>query len=93
MLHRTELARAGRVALVCGTANLVAYIIIAQAIGGDAMAGRAEGGRYFLSNNGILTETTRGLFLYSQIHTLTTWISLPIAVVGGVISIRRRGTA
>jgi hypothetical protein len=65
--------------------NFLLFCVIGVCIGGDALNGKTENGRYFLSMNGRITEVSRGLWLYSRYHAISTlvlWVTAFI-VIGG----------
>lgn len=66
------------VAVVC-LANFAAFFIAAVVLGGDAINGRAEGGRCFLASHGKLTEVSREIYVYSRYHAISLWITHPLA--------------
>ena len=72
-------------AIVVGILNFLAFGIIATYLGGDAVNGRSENGRYFLSNHGKETEVSQGVFNYSRIHVYSVWITHPLAILSGLI--------
>ena len=53
--------------------NIGAYVVVATFLGGDAINGRIENGRYFLGAHGKYTEVSRTTFNYSRIHTYSVW--------------------
>ena len=59
--------------------NFIAFIVIATYLGGDAINGHAEAGRYFLSEHGRLTEVSYGVFLFSYWHCLSVWATHALA--------------
>ena len=61
--------------------NFVAFIIIAQIIGGDALNGKIIIGHYFLWNKGRLTEVPEWEFRYSQIHAISMFCTHILAFV------------
>lgn len=63
---------AGRVRLKCKSL---------QVLGGDALNGHADAGRFFLANHGKLIETTEGMFRYSAIHGASLFVTTPLAMV------------
>ena len=77
--------KAGLLALVLGIVNFAAFVLISLWIGGDALNGHTLNGHYFLSNHGQLTETTRVVFLYSEIHACSLFLSGPITLIGAAI--------
>jgi hypothetical protein len=52
--------------------NFVAFVLIAAAIGGDALNGYAQHGRYFLRAHGHETEVSWAVFTYSKWHASIT---------------------
>lgn len=54
--------------------NLLGFLVTARIIGGFAVIGHIEGGRYFLKTwpYGQITEVSRNLFVYSNIHLAVT---------------------
>jgi hypothetical protein len=67
--------------MIVGLVNFAVFIVVAIMIGGDAVAGHEENGRYFLSSHGKLTEVSKPVFVYSTWHTLSTWITHPMALL------------
>jgi hypothetical protein len=63
--------------------NFLAFWIAAVAIGGDALSGTADAGRYYVSNHGKLTEVSSRVWHYSRIHTISIWITHPLGIFGG----------
>ena len=61
--------------------NFGAYILIAILIGGDAINGHAESGRYYLAMHGHLTQVSRSVFEYSRWHTYLLWSHTAILIV------------
>jgi hypothetical protein len=62
-------------------ANLLVFIAIAIAIGGDAINGHQQGGHYFLASHGTLTEVSRNVFTYSKVHSIAVMVTVPLAVL------------
>ena len=60
-------------------ANFIAFFIAAMILGGDALNGKTEGGRFFLADHGTLTEVSRVTFVYSRYHAMSLFITTPIA--------------
>lgn len=71
-----------------GLANFAMFLIGAVILGGDAVSGKVEDGHYYLSNHGRLTEVSRGAYIYSRTHTLSVWVTHPLAILA-VIAERR----
>ncbi len=70
--------------------NFASFWIVASMHGGDAANGKEEGGRYFVANHGRYTEVTRSYFEYSRIHSLSIWITHPIAILGAFWFVSRK---
>jgi len=68
-----------------GILNFASFIIVALAIGGDAVNGKTEGGRYYLSEHGRDTEVSRSVFEYSRFHVYSVWVTHPLAMFGGYL--------
>jgi len=49
--------------------NFVTYGVTAILLGGDAVNGHAEAGRYYLAMHGRLTEVSRPVFEFSRWYT------------------------
>lgn len=50
--------------------NFVVFVAIASYLGGNAINGKVEDGRYFLGSHGNYTEVSYEIFVYSKIHTI-----------------------
>ena len=71
-----------------GFANFAAFLIAAVVLGGVAVSGKVEDGRYYLSNHGRLTEVSRGTYFYSRVHTHSVWVTHPIAILAAIVASR-----
>ena len=80
----------GSILFFTGLLNFAIFGVASFGIGGDALSGRAENGRYYLSNHGTLTETTHAIFVYSQVHAISVCITHPLALFGGWLSTRSK---
>jgi hypothetical protein len=65
-----------------GVLNFVIFWHVAVQIGGDAVSGKIEDGRYFVSSHGRLTEVSSETWRYSYAHKVSTWITHPLGAVG-----------
>jgi hypothetical protein len=61
--------------------NFTAFWVIAVAIGGDAVSGKVESGRHYLSSHGKLTEVSRAVYVYSYTHTVSVWVTHPAVLI------------
>lgn len=68
--------------------NILAFGLAALFLGGDAVNEGADAGRYFLSDQGTLTEVGRVTWRYSQAHRVSIWFSMP-ALLGAMLAARR----
>jgi len=68
-----------------GILNFISFCIVAGVIGGDAVNGKTEGGRYYVSEHGHDTEVSRSVFEYSRFHAHSVWVTHPLAMVGILI--------
>ncbi len=71
--------------IAIGILNFVSFCIVAEVIGGDAINGRIDGGRYFVSEHGHDTEVSRSVFEYSRFHAHSVWVTHPLVFVGFLI--------
>jgi hypothetical protein len=69
-------------------ANFAIFWHIGVAIGGDALSGKAADGHYYVSSHGRFTEVPEWLYRYSRAHTVSTWVTYPLAVVGWLLMYR-----
>jgi hypothetical protein len=75
-----------------GMANWLAWGIGAIFLGGDALAGKEENGRYFLRSHGRYTEVSRRAFTYSRIHGYTAWAGFGVAALVAVSHAMKKDT-
>lgn len=59
--------------------NFPAFIAVDLWLGGDPLNGKAEAGRYLLNNHGQYTEVSHPVFVYSQIHATSIFITHALA--------------
>lgn len=84
------LQRLGAIIAVTWFLNFAAFVVIAIRIGGDAMNGHAAGGHYYLADHGTLTEVSRQVFVYSEIHVISVWVLTALVIPLGLIHAWRR---
>lgn len=68
-----------------GLLNFLIFWHVAVFLGGDAVSGKVEDGRYFVSGHGKLTEVSAETWRYSYAHTVSTWITHPLAGLGWLL--------
>lgn len=63
--------------------NFAAFWIISLSLGGDALNGKIQNGRYYVGNHGRYTEVSKEIWTYSKIHTTSIWVTHPIGIILG----------
>ena len=66
--------------------NFLGFAAVSRWLGGDALNGRIEDGRYFLNQNGRLMEVSQSVFEYSRWHARSLFVTHPLAIVTGIIA-------
>ncbi len=65
--------------------NLLLFFILSAYLGGDALNGKIIDGRYFLASHGRLTEVSRRVFIYSEVHAVFVVVlgvlAMPLAII------------
>jgi hypothetical protein len=67
--------------------NFSAYVVVANWLGGDAVNGHAEAGRYFLGGHQT-TEVSRAVFEFSRWYTYILWVHGAVTCVSAIIQSR-----
>lgn len=75
--------------ILFGFVNFFSFIVVSIYLGGDAMNGRTEAGRYFLSEHGRLHEVPKTVFTYSLWHARSLFLSHPLVILAGWLAVRR----
>ena len=72
--------------------NFLAFVAIANTLGGDAVNGYASGGHYFLGlhSNGPYREVSGAVFRYSQWHLFSVAASILIVLIAAARQGMRR---
>ena len=73
-----------------GLANFAAFLFLAIRLGGDAVNGKAEDGRFFLMEQGVYTEVSEAVFNYSRWHVYSVWVTYPLGVAAAILGHRYR---
>ena len=77
-----------KIVAIAGGANFILFWIVGQILGGEALQGKVEDGRYYLTNQGKHTEVSHFVFTYSYIHAISVNVSWPFVLVAfGYLSI------
>jgi len=79
-----------RVIALVAMVNFFAFWYGALIIGGDAINGKEDGGKFFVGDHGKYTEVTEGVYRYSRFHALSLFVTHPLGMVAGLISLWRK---
>jgi hypothetical protein len=63
--------------------NFMWFAIETMVLGGDALNGKVEDGRYYLKLKGKYTEVSRSVWNYSYAHAVSVCVTHPVGFVGG----------
>ncbi|MGO4715073.1 hypothetical protein [Bradyrhizobium sp. 2TAF24] len=73
-----------------GILNFLVFVVIAIAIGGDAVNGRIVDGHFYVANHGRLTEVSQAVYTYSLWHVRSIFVTHPLAILTGYLAQRER---
>ena len=79
-----------------GILNFVVFVAIACYLGGDAVNGKIEGGRYYLfgvrseAGRKVYTEVSESVFNYSKWHVYSLWATWPLVMAAGFAANRKQ---
>lgn len=65
--------------------NLLAFLAGAAYLGGSALWGKEEHGRYYVGSHGHYTEVSQRVFEYSSAHGHSVQITMPLAMLIGLV--------
>ena len=83
-------------AWVLGILNFLIFVAIACYLGGDAVNGKVEEGRYYLfgvravAGQKVYTEVSESVFRYSQWHAYSVLVSWPLVMTAAYVANRIR---
>ena len=83
--YRVIIHSACKIIFLLALLNFGLFIVNAMFLGGDALNGKVEGGRYFLSNHGVYTEVNYFVFTYSKLHAISLFITHPLAILAAFV--------
>lgn len=72
--------------------NFGVWGVVNSVIHGDAVNGKINHGKYYVAMKGRYTEVTRGVYLYSYVHTCTNFVLFPATILSGFLGIRHSST-
>jgi len=58
--------------------NFLVFMLAALYLGGDALGGKEEHGKYFLESHGHFTEVSEKVFRYSKVHARSVEVTAPL---------------
>ena len=91
-MNETKTRRFRRVCQIfCGVGilNFAVFVAIAAYLGGDAVHGKIQGGRYYLfgmrskAGRKVYTEVTESVFNYSKWHAYSLMATWPLVMAAG----------
>lgn len=91
-----QLLVAWNTAVILGLLNFLIFVTVACYLGGDALNGKVEEGRYYLfgvravAGRKVYTEVSAPVFLYSKWHAYSVLISWPFVMVAAYAANRLR---
>jgi hypothetical protein len=78
--------------IVVGILNFLIFLAGAIYLGGDAVNGKVEGGRYYLlgvraeAGRKVYTEVSEPVFTYSKWHVYSVFVTWPLVMAAGFAS-------
>ena len=79
------LSKFGRALVLLAIANFTAFWFATMAMGGSALNGKVEGGRYFVGEHGEYTEVTASRFEFSAWHGRSIVLTHALGAVGALL--------
>src|SRR5882724_6299776 len=86
--------KACRLVIALGVLNFLIFVAGAMYLGGDAVNGKVEDGRYYLfgvrteSGHKVYTEVSEPVFTYSRWHVYSIFVTWPLVMVAAFASNR-----
>jgi hypothetical protein len=87
--HPTHYPRWLKIFGCIAVVDVLAFMLVATYLGGDALNGHVSNGHYFLAAKGRTLEVSRELYIYSKWHGLSA-IAMAIATVSAWAIVWRR---
>ena len=70
-----------KAAYIAVAANFLVFWVLAVYLGGDAVSGKIESGRFFLHSHGAYTEVSEAVYMYSKWHFYITWTTFVFGMI------------
>jgi len=77
-----------RILFVVTVLNFGVWGVLNSVIRGDAINGKIEHGKYYVAMKSRYTEVSRGVYLYSYVHTCTNFVLFPVTILSALLGIR-----
>ena len=74
--------------IAIGLLNWAAYLSICSRIGGDAVNGKIDGGKYYVGSHGRYVEVSQSTYEWSRLHTYLVWATHALQLAGMIILVR-----
>jgi len=75
-----------KVIFVACMTNYAAFVVESRIIGGTAVVVKASSGHYYVGDHARLREVSRGLFMYSRIHSMSIYATQALGLASVVIA-------
>jgi hypothetical protein len=91
---KSAFLKACNLVIAVGIMNFLIFVAGAIYLGGDAVNGKIEGGRYYLfgvraeSGRKVYTEVDEPVFTYSKWHVYSVFVTWPLVMAAGFASNR-----
>jgi hypothetical protein len=82
------MGKATRILFVVTVLNFGVWGVVNSAIHGDAINGKIEHGKYYVAMKGRYTEVSRGVYLYSFVHTCSNFVLFSATILSGLLGMR-----
>lgn len=68
-----------------GIAVILFFLVFSHFIGGSAMNGHIEAGRYYVASHENINEVSKAVWTVSKISGILFWIFIPLTPIGGFV--------
>jgi len=82
------MGRTTKILFVVTVLNFGVWGVLNSVIHGDAVNGKIENEKYYVAMKGRYTEVSRGVYLYSYVHTCTNFVLFPATILSGLLGMR-----
>jgi hypothetical protein len=95
-LKKSSFLKICNLVIAVGLLNFMIFAAGAIYLGGDAVNGKAEGGRYYLfgvraeAGRKVYTEVSEPVFAYSKWHVYSLFVTWPLVMAAGFARYKKR---